>query len=145
MTNAEILEIFFVECEESLIAAEAGLAACKDGTRDPDTINAIFRAVHSIKGGAGAFGYMPLQAYTHAIETLLAGWREGSVAPSDALIDLLLRALDTLGDHVEAARQSAEPPADADLIAALIAAQTSTITNDFDLDLDALLDGIVGD
>jgi two-component system chemotaxis sensor kinase CheA len=43
----------------------AGLAACKAGTQDADTVNAIFRAVHSIKGGAGAFGFEALQAFTH--------------------------------------------------------------------------------
>lgn len=148
MTNEEIQEIFFVECDEALIAAELGLAACKDGTHDPDTINAVFRSIHSIKGGAGAFGYMPLQAYTHIIETLLAGLREGSVALGDTLIDLLLRSLDTLSDHVTAARTGAAPPADADSIAALTAAQsgsTSRTSSAGDLDLDALLDAIVGE
>jgi len=57
MTSEEIQAIFFVECEEALAAAEAGLAACQTGSHDDDTINAIFRAVHSIKGGAGAFGF----------------------------------------------------------------------------------------
>ena len=57
MTAEEIQAIFFAECEESLAAAEQGLAACKEGTQDDDTVNAIFRAVHSIKGGGGAFGF----------------------------------------------------------------------------------------
>ena len=56
MNAEEIQAIFFAECEESLAAAETGLAACKAGTQDDDTVNAVFRAVHSIKGGAGAFG-----------------------------------------------------------------------------------------
>src|ERR1700741_4368674 len=98
MTAEEIQQIFFVECEESLAAAEAGLAACKDGTQDDDTVNAIFRAVHSIKGGAGAFGFSALQAYTHTFETLLSDVRDGTVAV-EPLVDLLLRALDTLSDH----------------------------------------------
>ena len=53
MNPEEIQGIFFAECDESLQAAEAGLAACQAGTHDGETINAIFRAVHSIKGGAG--------------------------------------------------------------------------------------------
>jgi two-component system chemotaxis sensor kinase CheA len=80
MTNEEIQQIFFVECEESLAAAEAGLAACKAGTQDDDTINGVFRAVHSVKGGAGAFGFVALQAYAHTFETLLSDVRDGSVA-----------------------------------------------------------------
>jgi two-component system chemotaxis sensor kinase CheA len=172
MTNEEIQQIFFVECEESLIAAETGLAVCKQGTEDPDAINAVFRAVHSIKGGAGAFGFIALQAYAHSVETLLAELREGSLTLGAALIDLLLRSLDTLSDHVNAAREGREPPADAELIAELNAAQTGSgdplpaiklqaatpapdaepaadedvgASSEFDLDLDAMLDGIVGE
>ena len=53
---AAIKHTFFQECEEQLIELESGLLAIEDGTSEPDTINAVFRAVHSIKGGAGAFG-----------------------------------------------------------------------------------------
>ncbi len=63
MSPEEIQGIFFVECEESLAAAEQGLAACKAGTQDSDTVNAIFRAVHSIRRGRfrfrGAAGLYP--------------------------------------------------------------------------------------
>ncbi|MFA7588055.1 MAG: chemotaxis protein CheA [Novosphingobium sp.] len=124
MTTEEILQIFFAECEESLSAAEAGLSLCKMGAQDADTINAVFRAVHSIKGGAGAFGFVALQAYTHTLEALLSDVRDGSVGMSDALVDLLLRALDTLSDHVDAARHDGQQPDDAGLIAELVAAQT---------------------
>ncbi len=117
MSPEEIQQIFFVECEESLAAAEAGLAACREGTQDSDTVNGVFRAVHSIKGGAGAFGFGALQAYTHTFETLLSDVREGLVAIEPELVDLLLRALDTLADHVEAAREGGSAPEDAALIA----------------------------
>jgi two-component system chemotaxis sensor kinase CheA len=124
VTAEEIQQIFFVECEESLAAAEAGLAACKDGTQDDDTVNAIFRAVHSIKGGAGAFGFSALQAYTHTFETLLSDVRDGTVA-LDPLVDLLLRALDTLSDHVNAARDGGAAPDDVVLLQELTAAQAA--------------------
>ncbi|WJS99555.1 chemotaxis protein CheA [Novosphingobium humi] len=116
MSPEEIQGIFFLECEESLVAAEQGLAACKAGTQDSDTVNAIFRAVHSIKGGAGAFGFEALQAFTHTFETLLSDVRENLVPITPALIDLLLRALDVLSDHVTAARDGGSPPEDASLI-----------------------------
>jgi two-component system chemotaxis sensor kinase CheA len=119
MTSEEIQAIFFVECEESLAAAESGLAACKAGTQDTDTINAIFRAVHSIKGGAGAFGFGALQAFTHTFETLLSDVRENLVPLDLELIDVLLRALDVLSDHVTAARGEGEAPEDAALITEL--------------------------
>lgn len=123
MTEDDIKQIFFVECEEALESAETGLAACRDGTHDSETINAIFRAVHSIKGGAGAFGHLPLQAFTHGFENLLGEIREGKVALSPGLVDLLLLALDCLRDHVEAARGSGTLPEDADLLAKLESAQ----------------------
>lgn len=58
MDMNEIKEIFFQECEEQLAELESGLLKLNDGDRDPETVNAVFRAVHSIKGGAGAFGLM---------------------------------------------------------------------------------------
>jgi two-component system chemotaxis sensor kinase CheA len=123
MSPEEIQGIFFAECDESLLAAEQGLAACQSGTHNAETINAIFRAVHSIKGGAGAFGFEALQAFTHTFETLLSDVRDETVALGGPLVDLLLRALDTLSDHVLTARDGGEPPADATLLAELTAAQ----------------------
>ncbi len=173
MTAEEIQAIFFAECEESSAAAEQGLVACKEGTQDSDTVNAVFRGVHSIKGGAGAFGYTALQAFTHTFETLLSDVRDGTVPITEPLIDLMLIALDTLSDHVTAARDGTEPPEDAALQAELTAAmaanagaapaapepvaapvavslEAKTIEpsdDDFDLDfdLDALLDDISGE
>lgn len=125
MTAEEIQAIFFAECEESLAAAEQGLAACREGTQDSDTVNAVFRGVHSIKGGAGAFGYTALQGFTHVFETLLSDVRDGTVAITEPLTDLLLRALDTLSDHVTAARDGTEPPEDGVLLAELTAAMAA--------------------
>ena len=123
MNPEEIQGIFFAECDESLQAAEAGLAACAAGTQDSETINAIFRAVHSIKGGAGAFGFEALQGFTHIFETLLSDVRDGTVPLTQPLIEMQLRALDTLSDHVAAARGEADTPDDARLLAELEAAQ----------------------
>lgn len=153
MKSEQLQQIFFVECEEALEAAETGLAACAAGTQDDDTVNGVFRAVHSIKGGAGAFGYAPLQAFTHTFETLLSDVREGAVPLAESLIDLLLRALDTVSDHVTAAREGLEPPTDKELAAELEAAQainrsdaqdTAPAADTAEPDLDALLDSLVG-
>jgi len=162
MSPEEIQGIFFVECEESLAAAEQGLAQCKAGTQDADTINAIFRAVHSIKGGAGAFGFEALQGFTHVFETLLSDVRENLVPLTPSLIDILLRALDVLADHVTVAREGGTAPDDASLLRELEgqmanavghaadpepAAGTATTTFDedeltSDLDLDAMLNDL---
>lgn len=123
MSPDEIQQIFFVECDESLVAAEDGLAACKAGTQEDDTVNAVFRAVHSIKGGAGAFGYDALQAYTHTFETLLSDVRDETIELTGELVDLLLIALDTLSDHVRSAREGGDAPDDAELLKKMEAAR----------------------
>ncbi|MEM6586117.1 MAG: Hpt domain-containing protein, partial [Pseudomonadota bacterium] len=160
MNDDDIQQIFFVECDEALEATEAGLDACKAGTHDDETINAIFRGVHSIKGGAGAFGYEALQAYTHCFENLLGDVREGKVPIENTLVDLLLLANDLLRKHVEAARSGGEVPDDAELMTRLEGArpgaqspaasqpaappssEPAPQTDDIDAldDLDALLD-----
>ncbi|MEM9312251.1 MAG: chemotaxis protein CheA [Pseudomonadota bacterium] len=154
MNDDDIQQIFFVECDEALEATEAGLDACKAGTHDDETINAIFRGVHSIKGGAGAFGHEALQAYTHCFENLLGDIREGKVELGGDLVDLLLLANDLLRVHVEAARGAGEAPDDVELMKRLEEArpgaepspQAQAATTGADAfpdpldDLDALLD-----
>lgn len=58
MDMNEIKEIFFQECEEQLAELESGLLKLNDGDRDPETVNAVFRAVHSIKGALVRSGWM---------------------------------------------------------------------------------------
>lgn len=119
MTNEEILNIFFLECEEALASAETGLIDCRKGTANGETVNSIFRSVHSIKGGAGAFGFTALQAYTRKFETVLSFVREGQIPLGDALNSLMLRAFDVLTDHVNAARGEGDVPDDSALSAEL--------------------------
>ena len=119
MTNEEIQNIFFLECEEALGQAEEGLLACRSGTADADTVNGIFRAVHSIKGGAGAFSFTLLQAFTHKFETVLSYVRDGELGLSEGLNTLMLRAFDILADHVAAVRGEGNTPDDAAISAEL--------------------------
>ncbi len=119
MTNDEIQNIFFLECEEALGQAEEGLLACRSGTADADTVNGIFRAVHSIKGGAGAFSFTLLQAFTHKFETVLSYVRDGELGLSEGLNTLMLRAFDILADHVAAVRGEGNLPDDAAISAQL--------------------------
>lgn len=155
MNDDDIQQIFFVECEEALEATETGLDACKAGTHDDETINAIFRGVHSIKGGAGAFGHTALASYTHCFENLLGDIREGEVELTPQLTDLLLLACDLLRNHVEAARGAGDAPDDKALMEKLEAARTGEaaspephteepIDGSDDLDLDSLLDDLTG-
>ncbi|MHB1304124.1 MAG: chemotaxis protein CheA [Acidiphilium sp.] len=101
---AAIRETFFQECEEQLGELETGLMRMEDGEAGAETVNAVFRAVHSIKGGAGAFSLGDLVRFAHVFETALDQVRAGSLVASPATIGILLRAADLLADLVRAAR-----------------------------------------
>jgi two-component system, chemotaxis family, sensor kinase CheA len=95
---------FFQECDELLGDLEAGLLAIESGAADDETVNAVFRAVHSVKGGAGAFGLDDLVRFAHVFETLLDEIRSGRKPCDDPTVKTLLRAADLLADHIAAAR-----------------------------------------
>jgi len=115
----EIEGIFFLECDEGLVAVETYLAAHDRDPSDAEAVNTIFRAVHSIKGGAGAFGHERLQAFTHHFETVLDGLRTGQLTSTPALRTLLFAAFDLLTDHVAAAKRECDTPDDAGVLARL--------------------------
>ena len=123
MTNdpmAEIRASFFVECEELLESLQDALIVMDDGACDSETINIVFRAVHSIKGGAGAFGLNPLVAFAHRFETVMDEIRSGRLEAAPDTIKLFFKAADTLHDHVRAARDGeSEPEGAEEIIAAL--------------------------
>jgi two-component system chemotaxis sensor kinase CheA len=103
---AAIRETFFQECEEQLAELEAGLILMESGTADAETVNAVFRAVHSIKGGAGIFALDALVRFAHVFETALDSVRSGRLTAGPQVLNLLLRAADVLADLVRAAREN---------------------------------------
>jgi len=109
---AEIRASFFVECEELLEALQDGLAQLDDGSDDPETINVVFRAVHSVKGGAGAFGLEALVRFAHRYETVLDEVRGGRLAPDPTAVKLFFQAADQLSDLVRASRDGTDVPED---------------------------------
>lgn len=115
----DIQAIFFEECAEGLATAEAGLSAMRAGDVSAEMIAGVFRAVHSIKGGAGAFGHGNLTAFAHIFENVLDEVRAGRIAPTPGVVGVMLTAFDILSDHVEAARNAAPPPADGPALEAL--------------------------
>ena len=101
---AEIRASFFIECEELLESLQDGLQMMDDGDTDSETINIVFRAVHSIKGGAGAFGLDDLVHFAHRFETAMDEVRAGRFTPDGEAIKLFFSCADILGDLVRAAR-----------------------------------------
>lgn len=112
-TNNPMVEIrasFFIECEELLEALQDGLQAIDDGADDSETINVVFRAVHSIKGGAGAFGLETLVRFAHRFETVLDEVRAGRVKVEAEALKVFFRAVDHLSDLVRASRDGVDLP-----------------------------------
>lgn len=108
MDTLEAIKVtFFQECEELLGELEAGLLALQAGEGDDETVNAVFRAVHSVKGGAGAFGLESLVRFAHTFETTLDKVRSGTLKADGAVLKVMLRATDVLSDLVQAAKTDA--------------------------------------
>ncbi len=105
---AEIRASFFIECDELLEALQDGLQVMDDGDGDDETVNVVFRAVHSIKGGAGAFGLDNLVAFAHKFETAMDEVRSGNLAPEGEVLKTFFLCGDVLADLVHEARDDAE-------------------------------------
>ncbi|MGB9101221.1 MAG: Hpt domain-containing protein, partial [Stenotrophomonas indicatrix] len=104
---------FFEESREGLDAMEAGLLALESGQQDPEIINSVFRAAHSIKGGAGTFGFDAIAGLTHVLETLLDELRAGKRALEGNAVDAMLSSVDVLRALLREAEhgQPADPAA----------------------------------
>src|SRR5262249_60353985 len=75
----ELKRTFFDECGELLQEMETELTDLQDGSGSEDTVHAVFRAGHSIKGGAGIFGFEALVEFAHVFETVLDSVRHGTL------------------------------------------------------------------
>lgn len=105
---AEFHQVFFEESHEHLENMEQLLLALDLDSPDPEELNTIFRAAHSIKGGSGIFGFTALTSVTHVMENLLDKTRKGTFELSSSVIDLLLRTVDTLS-HILNLYREEEP------------------------------------
>lgn len=112
---------YFEECAELLDALQSNLDLLSNGAGDGETLHAIFRSVHSVKGGAGAFGFSSVVTFAHVFESLLDALRDQKIPATPEVVQLLLRASDLLVDIVNAARQEQKLPDDfgADIKAAM--------------------------
>lgn len=93
---SQFFEVFFEESLEGLDVMESELLNLTPGDLDNETINTIFRAAHSIKGGSGTFGFTHVSDFTHVLETLLDQIREGSRELTSEYVNLLLKSVDCL-------------------------------------------------
>jgi two-component system, chemotaxis family, sensor kinase CheA len=108
---AQFQQVFIEESLEGLDTMESSLLALDDGG-DGELVHTIFRAAHSIKGGAATFGFPEMSSFTHEAESLLDEVRSGKRAIDGAIIELLLRTVDCLRGMFARA-QAGEPLNDA--------------------------------
>ncbi|AGW92713.1 MULTISPECIES: chemotaxis protein CheA [Cupriavidus] len=105
----QFYQTFFEEAEELLVEMEQLLLGLDIESPDPEHLNAIFRAAHSIKGGAATFGFAALTETTHIFENLLDRTRRQELALTRTIIDTFLETKDVLQDQLNAYRNGTEP------------------------------------
>jgi len=98
-----ILEQFLSEARENLSYLDENLQNLKDG--DEETINALFRAAHTLKGGAGLVGFNSVKEVTHAAEDLLDAYRKNEIEFKEELVDTLYDAFDEVIELIDAAEE----------------------------------------
>ena len=109
----ELLSVFCVEAREQLDAMEAGLLQLEHGDRDPETINAVFRAAHTIKGGAGVVEIHSVETFTHVLENVLDRLRNGEIEVGGEMISALLAGCDHIGALLGVVQAGGAEPDDA--------------------------------
>ena len=103
----QFTQVFFDEAKEHLATIEEVLLKLNVDAPDLEDLNAIFRAAHSIKGGAGTFGFADMAEFTHVMETLLDRLRKQELGVTVPMVDALLEANDVIRAMLEA-HQSGE-------------------------------------
>ena len=104
--------VFFDESDEHLDDMEQLLMSLDIESPDPEELNSIFRAAHSIKGGSGIFGFDALMNLTHVMENLLDKARNNELSITAEIVNVLLETLDVLKDTLNAYRDETPVPED---------------------------------
>lgn len=99
-------EVFFEESIEGLDTMESNLLGLDIENPDPEIINTLFRAAHSIKGGAGTFGFDGISNFTHVVESLLDEIRDQKRSMTKVLVNILLEAVDCVRHMIEYSKEN---------------------------------------
>jgi two-component system chemotaxis sensor kinase CheA len=124
LDRAAIAETFLAEADEIVGAMEGELVALGERPDDAERLDALFRAAHTLKGGAALAGFDPVRELAHALEDVLERLRDRSLPVTDALVTLLLGSVDVLREAL-AARDAAEGPPSVAAFRARLAAAAS--------------------
>lgn len=113
-------DTYFEEASEHVATIESALLSLEEQAGDREVLDAIFRAAHSVKGGSGIFGLTAIGEFTHALESVLDRLREGELACTRDLVDLLLQANDVLRGLLASARTGVAEPGERDAVLACL-------------------------
>ena len=108
MDVSQYLEIFIDEAKEHLENLNTQIMNLEQDGENPDTINEIFRAAHSLKGMSGTMGFKRMQTLTHDMENVFSEVRNGNIKVSTEMIDVLFRCLDALEEYVSTIQETAD-------------------------------------
>ncbi len=100
--NEELLKDFFAEALGQVDSLEQNILALEQDTGNRDAVDEIFRAAHTLKGGAGTVEMVELAEFTHLVEDVLDGVRSGKAAVNEAVIDALLASIDVIKAMLDA-------------------------------------------
>lgn len=97
----EIIKEFLIECNEHLDSLDNGFVAIEQDISNRDILSAIFRSIHTIKGGAGMLAFNKLERLTHAAESLLSLLRDGKLTLNNEMTTALLQTVDSVRAMLE--------------------------------------------
>lgn len=101
MDVSQYLQIFIEESKDNLQTLNENLLNLENNPTDTETLNAIFRVAHTLKGMAGTMGFVKMQKLTHTVENVLSEIRAGNVTVNSNIVDVLFQSLDALENYVE--------------------------------------------
>ena len=96
INNEELLKDFFSEAEQQVEILESNVLVIEQNPEDRNSIDEIFRAAHTLKGGSATVEMTELSKFTHAMEDLLDEIRSGSVKVTGETVDMLLKSIDII-------------------------------------------------
>ncbi len=142
---SQFYPVFFAEAAEHLDVMESLLLGVNRQAPDAETLNAIFRAAHSIKGSAGTFGFTDMAELTHVLEGILDRVRKGELELSESLVEACLQARDVLDQQLATHRDGApsDPNAASAVVGELSAFAASLSSNSDSKQAEAKRDSLV--
>lgn len=115
-SDRELLAEFCNEGRDLLLDVENGVLVLEDDPTQRDTLNSVFRAFHTFKGGAGFLGLVPIKNLAHELESLLDAIRQNKIVVSRPVIDLILEGGDRLRQFVDVITRELDTPSQQTLI-----------------------------